>query len=137
MSTATRLAVIAGLVLAVAVTVALRRPAQDGPIGGDAPSAALPRLLDIGADQCIPCKAMVPVLAELRQEYAGQLRVEFIDAWKHPEQAEPYNVYGIPVQIFFDPAGREIYRHVGFFAKADILATWRKLGYRLAPGTRS
>jgi thiol-disulfide isomerase/thioredoxin len=71
MPTAMRLAVIAGLVLAVAVTVALRRPARDGPIGSEAPSAALPRLLDIGADQCIPRKAMVPVLAELRQEYAG------------------------------------------------------------------
>jgi thiol-disulfide isomerase/thioredoxin len=71
MSTATRLAVIAGLVLAAAVTVALRRPARDGPIGTGASSAALPRLLDIGTDQCSPCKATVPVLAELRQEYAG------------------------------------------------------------------
>jgi thioredoxin 1 len=131
MSNATRFSVIAALVFAVAVTVALRRPA-DGPTGGaNASSAAMPRLLDIGADQCIPCKAMIPVLDELRREYAGQLRVEFIDAWKNPDQAAPYNVYGIPVQIFFDPSGREIHRHLGFISKADILDTWRKLGFEL------
>ncbi len=76
---------------------------------------------------------MAPILEELRQEYAGRLRIDFIDAWKHPEQAEPFNVYGIPVQIFFDPSGRELYRHVGFFSKAEILATWRRLGFALSP----
>jgi hypothetical protein len=57
MSTATRLAVVAALVLAVAVTVALR-PAKDATTAGVGTVAALPRLLDIGADKCIPCKAM-------------------------------------------------------------------------------
>lgn len=136
MSNPTRFSVIAALVFAVAVTVALRRPAE-GPSGdSNAPSAVMPRLLDIGADRCIPCKAMVPVLDELRREYAGQLRVEFIDAWKNPDQAAPYNVYGIPVQIFFDPSGREIHRHLGFISKADILDTWRKLGFELRASSK-
>ena len=95
-------------------------------------AAALPRLVDVGADRCIPCKAMAPILEELRQEYAGRLRIDVIDAWKHPEQAEPFDVYGIPVQIFLDPSGRELYRHVGFFSKAEILATWRRLGFALS-----
>jgi thioredoxin 1 len=131
MSTAIRLAVVAALVLVVAITVALR-PAKDArTVAGVPPVAALPRLVDIGADKCIPCKAMAPILENLRQEYAGRLRVDFIDAWKYPEQAEPFNVYGIPTQIFFDPSGRELHRHLGFISKEDILATWRRLGFPL------
>jgi thioredoxin 1 len=91
-------------------------------------------LVDVGADKCIPCKAMAPILEELRVEYAAQLRVDFIDAWKYPDQAVPFNVYGIPTQIFFDPSGRELHRHVGFISKEEILATWRRLGFPLTPG---
>jgi thioredoxin 1 len=131
MRTTVRLAVVASLLLAVALVVALKRDGTTrGPVAasprGD---LALPRLVDVGADQCVPCKAMAPILDELREQYRGRLRVEFIDAWKYPERAEPFKVYGIPTQIFFDPAGRELYRHLGFFSKADILATWRRLGY--------
>ena len=134
MSTASRLVIVGALVLAVAVTVALRHDTVPPTSGAPASVAvALPRLVDVGADKCIPCKAMVPVLEELRRECAGRLQVDFIDAWKYPEQAEPFKVYGIPVQIFFDPSGRELYRHLGFFSKAEILETWRQLGYPLTP----
>ena len=132
MSTATRLAVVAALVLALAVTVALR-PRTDAPVAGERPDAALPRLVDVGADKCIPCKAMAPILEELRVEYASRLRVDFIDAWKYPDQAAPFNVYGIPTQIFFAPSGRELERHLGFISKEEILSTWRRLGFPLTP----
>jgi thioredoxin 1 len=74
---------------------------------------------------------MVPVLDALRREYAGKLQVDFVDAWKNPDAAAPFNVYGIPTQIFFDPSGRELQRHLGFISKEEILETWRRLGFRL------
>ncbi len=135
MSTAGRLAVVGALVLAVAVTVALRRD-HGSPAGEPSPPAAvaaLPRLVDLGSDNCIPCKAMMPVLDGLRREYAGRLRVDFIDVNKFPDQAEPFRIYAIPTQIFIDPSGRELTRHLGFISKEDILDTWRQLGYRLTP----
>lgn len=92
---------------------------------------AVPRLVDVGADRCIPCKMMIPVLEGLRTEYAGRLKVDFIDAWKYPAAAAPYRVSAIPTQIFYAPDGRELARHEGFISKADILATWRKLGFDL------
>ena len=98
---------------------------------GRADARALPRLVDVGADQCIPCKMMIPVLEELRTEYAGRLRVEFVDAWKNPAAAEAYNVYAIPTQIFYDATGKELFRHEGFFAKEDILTKWKELGVDL------
>ena len=93
--------------------------------------AALPRMLELGADKCIPCKMMAPILAELRQEYAGQLQVDFIDVWKNESAGEDYGVRVIPLQIFFGADGRELFRHEGFFAKEDILAKWRELGVDL------
>lgn len=92
-------------------------------------SLGLPRLVDLGADRCIPCKAMAPILVELRQQYAGRMQVDFIDVWKDPSAGDPYNIYSIPTQIFFDEHGRELTRHQGFLSKEDILATWKRVGY--------
>jgi thioredoxin 1 len=93
------------------------------------PGGSIPRLVDLGADRCIPCKAMAPILVELRSEYAGRLQVDFIDVWKNPDAGDPYNIYAIPTQIFFGADGKELTRHQGFISKTDILATWKRFGY--------
>jgi thioredoxin 1 len=92
---------------------------------------ALPRLLDLGATKCIPCKMMVPVLEELRREYKGKLEVDFIDVWQNRDATRKYKVQTIPTQIFYDAKGKEISRHVGFYPKADILKTFREHGVKL------
>jgi len=91
----------------------------------------IPRLLDLGAGKCMACKAMEPVLEDLRKKYKGILRVEFIDVWKNPDEAEKYNVKSIPTQIFFDADGKELFRHTGFLSKEDILVKWTELGIKL------
>ncbi len=88
----------------------------------------LPKLLDLGADKCVPCKMMFPVLDELKAEHAGKLDVEFIDVWKNPDEARKYGVKIIPTQIFYDASGKELFRHEGFFSKEDILAKWKSFG---------
>jgi len=55
--------------------------------------------------------------------------VDFIDVWKNPDAGGEYGVRVIPLQIFFDANGKELFRHEGFYAKDDILAKWRDLGY--------
>jgi thioredoxin 1 len=93
---------------------------------------ALPKLLDLGATKCIPCKMMVSVLDELSKEYKGKLKVEFIDVWKHQSAAQKYKVQTIPTQIFFDAKGKEVYRHVGYFPKDGILKGFKTHGIKLA-----
>lgn len=88
-----------------------------------------PMLVDLGADECVPCKLMKPILENLTEEYAGRMDVIFIDVWKYRDQAARFNVRMIPTQIFFDEQGRELYRRSGFIGKEDILATWQQLGY--------
>lgn len=91
----------------------------------------LPKLLDLGSDKCIPCKMMIPVLDELTKEYKGKLEVEFIDVWKDRSAGEKYKIQSIPTQIFLDAKGKELFRHVGFYPKADIIAKFKELGIKL------
>lgn len=119
-------------IAALVATSALLSAAQ-----AQAPAGkALPKLLDLGATQCIPCKMMAPILEEMKKEYAGRMEVEFIDVWQkeNAEKAKKYGIESIPTQIFFDTAGKELWRHVGFISKEDILAKWKELGFDFAQG---
>jgi thioredoxin 1 len=112
--------------------VAAENVATNGPATAVTAGKSLPKLLDLGATKCIPCKKMAPILEELKQEYAGKLEVEFIDVWKDDTAAKKHGINLIPTQIFFDATGKELFRHEGFYAKADILAKWKELGVKLA-----
>ena len=91
----------------------------------------IPKLVDLGADKCIPCKAMAPILDELKREYAGRMDVQFIDVWKNPDAGREYGIQMIPTQVFYDASGKELFRHTGFFGKEDILTKWKELGIEL------
>ncbi len=94
--------------------------------------ASLPKLIDLGASKCIPCKMMAPILEELKKEYAGVFEVEFIDVWQkeNATKAQEYKVEAIPTQVFLGVDGKELFRHVGFFSKENILAKWNELGVK-------
>jgi len=137
---------IAVLVFAVGVVLALKKGAESVPkstgtpleqTGSANPAASttgLPRLVDLGSKQCIPCKLMAPILERLRDEYQGTLVVEFIDVRESPDAGEQYGIRMIPTQIFFDAAGNELCRNEGFMSEEDILAKWREFGINLEKG---
>jgi len=106
-------------------------PTESAPRAEATASEPLPRLVELGSDACASCRAMIPVLAELREVHAGELEVEFIDVWEFPELAAPYEVRVIPTQVFLAPDGSELERHQGFFAAAAIRERWSDLGFPL------
>ena len=109
--------------------VATTAPATTQEVATTNPAEAkLPRLVDLGADKCIPCKKMAPILKELRAEYAGRAIVDFIDVWKNPAPGREYGIRVIPTQIFFDRDGKEVWRHEGFLSKEAIIAKFKELG---------
>jgi thioredoxin 1 len=95
----------------------------------------LPRLVDLGATKCIPCRMMAPILEELKKTYAGRMDVQFVDVWENPEAGKQYGIQVIPTQIFYDAAGKELFRHEGFLGREDILAKWKEFGLDLTPAT--
>ena len=78
-------------------------------------------LVDIGADKCIPCKMMAPILEQLREEYKKKAAIVFLDVWKDPELGKSFNIRSIPTQIFYNRSGMEVWRHQGFLDKDTIV----------------
>lgn len=68
-------------------------------------SYGVPIMIDFGADSCLPCQEMAPVLKRLHKELQGKAIIIFVDIWKYPEIAEGYPIRVIPTQIFIDSNG--------------------------------
>ena len=138
-----KIVVVVALIAAVAVAIAVRR---SGPGAEQMPDQykpeqllgkGLPAMVDLGSDQCIPCKMMAPILEELKAGFVDKLQVNFLDVRKYPALATVYGIQVIPTQIFYDASGKELFRHEGFYAKEDILAKWKEFGVDLVgPGSQ-
>jgi len=90
-----------------------------------------PRILELGSMRCQSCLEMAKVLDALRKSQGSKLQVDFIDVFEQPEAAGKYAISLIPTQILFDAAGKEVFRHTGFFSHDDILAKFRNLGVKI------
>ncbi len=132
-----KILIVVVLIAAVVVVIAIKytKPSADANQPSNqisSPTSPLPKLVDIGAGTCIPCKLMAPILEELKKELADRLVVQFVDLNKFPDAAQTYRISFMPTQIFFDASGRELFRHEGFMSKEDILAKWKELGVDIA-----
>ena len=96
----------------------------------EVPVKGMVTLVDLGANACIPCKMMAPIMTKLEKDYQGKAAIIFIDVWKFPEQAKPFNIQVIPTQIFYDKTGKEVFRHVGFMSEKDIVNQLKKMGVK-------
>ncbi len=116
------------LTLSLTLFIAGDLDAKDFNPGMPVPSRGMVTLVDIGAKSCIPCKMMDPILQKLDKQYDGKAAVIFIDVRFYQEEARRFRISGIPTQIFFDKAGKEVYRHAGFMSEAAIVEQFKKMG---------
>jgi thioredoxin 1 len=92
------------------------------------PAKGMVTMIDLGATECIPCKMMAPILDKLEAAYRDRAVIAFIDVWKHRDQAPRFGIRAIPTQIFFDPDGKEVYRHQGFMSEDAIVEQLTRMG---------
>jgi thioredoxin 1 len=57
---------------------------------------------------------------KLRNSYPDTLNVVFVHVGEEQILAARFGIRSIPVQVFYNAAGKEIFRHVGFFAQAEV-----------------
>jgi len=88
----------------------------------------LPTIADFGRGTCVPCKQMKPVLENLAKEYEGKVNVLIISVDERRDLTTQYGIMAIPTQIFLDSEGKEVTRHMGFYAKEDIIAQLKEMG---------
>jgi len=94
----------------------------------DVPVKGMVTMVDLGANSCVPCKMMAPILQKLEKEYAGKAAIVFIDVWKDPSQGKNFGIRTIPTQIFYDKEGKEVHRHVGFMSEKEIVSQLKSMG---------
>lgn len=122
--------------VAAMVIIALGQGAS-GEAGTPASAATrqgAPTLVELGARNCIPCQLMAPIVEELRRDFQGKMRVEFIDVSDKANLAAAgrFGIRLIPTQVFLDAEGKELWRHEGFISRFGILDKLRELGYVFA-----
>lgn len=99
-------------------------------------NAAKITFVELGSVNCVPCRAMQPVMRSIAQKYGEQIQVVFYDVWTPAQQhyARDFNIRLIPTQVFLDQNGNEILRHQGFFAEAEIDRFLQAQGLRVLQG---
>jgi len=92
------------------------------------PVKGMVTMIDLGAQKCIPCKMMAPIMEKMEKVYRDKAAIVFIDVWENREQAGRFGIRAIPTQIFFNSKGEEVHRHVGFMSENEIVAQLIKMG---------
>ncbi|MCL5105593.1 MAG: thioredoxin family protein [Armatimonadetes bacterium] len=90
----------------------------------------LPVFLELGATWCGACRSMVPVINDLKKEYKGKVNFQYIDIDKDKTAVKKYKIDAIPVLVFFDKNGKQVYKHVGALSKDEIRKQFAKMGIK-------
>ncbi|MGK3991927.1 thioredoxin [Sorangium sp. So ce1024] len=80
-----------------------------------------PVLVDFSASWCAPCKRLAPIVDEIADETAGQVKVVKLDVDESPAAAKQFGIRGLPTVVAFQN-GQPVNRHVGLTTKKTLLA---------------
>lgn len=90
--------------------------------------AGVALIVEFGGETCIPCMHMQEVLKNLRARLGARARVSNFWIQPNPEVAQRHQIMVMPTQIIFDAKGREIFRHMGYFAQPDFEKALKEKG---------
>ncbi len=85
-----------------------------------------PVLVDFFATWCGPCKAMAPILHEVKASMGDDVSIIKIDVDKNPEVAQQFQVQSVPTLIAFR-AGQAKWRQAGVVQARQLVDVLKKV----------
>lgn len=82
--------------------------------------AGKPTIVEFGANNCVSCREMKPVLHALALD--PRIAVADVDILKERQYISKYQIRLMPTQVFYNAQGIETGRHMGKISAEDILA---------------
>jgi thioredoxin 1 len=119
-----------GFVLATATVLAAQVPTLDPAGLNQMLSSRQWAVIEFGGPSCVPCVKMQPVLAEIQQALGSRAQVRNFYVTQYPREAQAHRIMVMPTQVVFDPTGREVARHIGYWPKEEFLSALTKAGLK-------
>jgi len=94
--------------------------------------AGKPTVVEFGANNCVSCREMKPVLHTLALD--PRIAVADVDILKERDYISRYQIRLMPTQVFYNAKGEETGRNLGKISAEDILARLGVAPMNPAPG---
>ena len=90
-----------------------------------------PKVVDLGAVWCVPCKKFAPIFEKAKTTYGGKVEFQSLDFDKPDGQAfvHKYDISAVPAIVIFDAAGKILYKHTGELDEATFDAQVAKVAH--------
>lgn len=79
-----------------------------------------PVLVDFWATWCGPCMMLAPIVTEIAEEYADELKVGKVNVDEQPVTSLEYKVASIPTLMLFK-GGKVVKKTVGYMRKSELI----------------
>ncbi|MDJ0726835.1 MAG: thioredoxin [Prochloraceae cyanobacterium] len=100
-------------------------PVTDASFKEDVLDSEIPVLVDFWAPWCGPCRMVGPVVDEIAEQYAGQVKVVKLNTDENPNVASQYGIRSIPTLMIFK-GGQRVDMVVGAVPKTTLANTLEK-----------